>query len=490
MGAASQWCESRHLTRSQRIEANVTSRTSNRWSRTPEILVALILVLAVGAWQFDLGRRLGISGSDPAVTPKPATARGLQVPTPTLVAPAEPAAGPAGDPAKVRAAIGPLLHRKALGRSVGVEVVDLATGKVLTRSGPAAVTPASTMKLLTSVAALEVVGGQTRFETTVTRRGHRLFLVGGGDPLLTERRAKGYPERASLADLADQVASSLPLRHAYSLRFDASLFSGPSVNPAWPPSYRTDGVVPPISALWDDEGRAAYGGFVADPAADAAADFAAMLRKRGVRLKPAVRPAKSPAGAVELAQVSSPPLADIVGHLLAVSDNNAAEVVAHHVGLAQGTGGSFEGGVAGVRRALRALEIPLAKSRILDGSGLSRQNRLAPETLSAVLRVAASPEHPQLRVAVTGMPVAGYTGSLTWRFDRGAAAGRGRVQAKTGTLTGVHGLAGVVSDTQGSTFGFVMIADQVPLAKQLTARILIDEAAAALAACACGSGTP
>ncbi|HNM98103.1 MAG TPA: hypothetical protein PKK40_09190, partial [Marmoricola sp.] len=119
MGAASQWCESRHLTRSQRIEANVTSRTSNRWSRTPEILVALILVLAVGAWQFDLGRRLGISGSDPAVTPKPATARGLQVPTPTLVAPAEPAAGPAGDPAKVRAAIGPLLHRKALGRSVG-----------------------------------------------------------------------------------------------------------------------------------------------------------------------------------------------------------------------------------------------------------------------------------------------------------------------------------------------------------------------------------
>ena len=182
--------------------------------------------------------------------------------------------------------------------------------------------------------------------------------------------------------------------------------------------------------------------------------------------------------------------ADIVSHLLAVSDNNAAEVVAHHVGLAQGTGGSFEGGVAGVRRALRALEIPLAKSRILDGSGLSRQNRLAPETLSAVLRVAASPEHPQLRVAVTGMPVAGYTGSLTWRFDRGAAAGRGRVQAKTGTLTGVHGLAGVVSDTQGSTFGFVMIADQVPLAKQLTARILIDEAAAALAACACGSGTP
>jgi D-alanyl-D-alanine carboxypeptidase/D-alanyl-D-alanine-endopeptidase (penicillin-binding protein 4) len=126
---------------------------------------------------------------------------------------------------------------------------------------------------------------------------------------------------------------------------------------------------------------------------------------------------------------------------------------------------------------------------IRDGSGLSRANRLQPRTLTEVLRLDASADHPALREVATGMPVAGFSGSLEFRFDTGATAGRGRVQAKTGTLTGVHGLAGIATDLDDNVMGFVAIADRVPNAQQLYARLTIDKVAAALGACRCGTGT-
>ena len=132
-----------------------------------------------------------------------------------------------------------------------------------------------------------------------------------------------------------------------------------------------------------------------------------------------------------------------------MSDNEAAEVLAHHVGLAVAGEGSFEGGRAGVAETLAGLGVDLAGERVYDGSGLSRRSRLQLDTLVDVLRVAASPEHPELRAVVSGLPVAGFTGSLELRFDEAAAPGAGVVRAKTGTLTGVSGLAGLVTDAEG-----------------------------------------
>jgi len=91
-----------------------------------------------------------------------------------------------------------------------------------------------------------------------------------------------------------------------------------------------------------------------------------------------------------------------------------------------------------------------------------------------------------LREVITGLPVAGFTGSLQERFDQGPAAARGRVLAKTGTLTGVHGLAGVATDLDGDLLGFVMIADRVAVPNTLPARHDLDLMAAALGACHCG----
>ena len=176
--------------------------------------------------------------------------------------------------------------------------------------------------------------------------------------------------------------------------------------------------------------------------------------------------------------------------MLNVSDNEAAEVLARHVGLAVSGEGSFEAGTAAVLQTLRGLGVAVDDARVYDGSGLSRENRLSPETLLDVLRVALEPRHPELDATLTGLPVAGFTGSLTVRFVDAPEAGRGLVRAKTGTLTGVSSLAGTVTDQDGTTMVFALMADRVRLPNTLYARDALDDAAAALAACHCSARTP
>ncbi len=135
--------------------------------------------------------------------------------------------------------------------------------------------------------------------------------------------------------------------------------------------------------------------------------------------------------------------------------------------------------------ALHQLGVPLAGAVIHDGSGLSREDRLRPATELGVLRAAASADHPALRQVLTGLPVSGFSGSLAHRFDTGEQAARGRVRAKTGTLSGVHGLSGVATDLDGDVLGFVVIADQVPAQYSYLAEAQIDEIAAALGGCHC-----
>ena len=462
----------------------------------------LVLVLVGGAaafWRFDLGARwFAEDAPDPRTEPAAvAPPEGIDVPElPEPEAVAGPADGGRLVVDAVRRALAAGLADRDLGRSVNAAVAPL-TG----RPGPAydvgdgSFRPASTMKLLTTTAALATLGPDHRFATTVVGRGRTLTLVGGGDPLL--QRVPGepgdYPVRADVQTLARETAAALrerdgrraaqqPVRLAY----DASLFSGPTVNPFWRADYVPDDIVSPISALWVDEGIAANGfERVADPAADAAAAFAAALGRQGIRVQGSPTSGRAPAGARELARVSSPPLSEVVELVLEISDNEGAEVLAHHVGLAAADDGSFAGGVAGVRQTLAGLGVPLAGAVIRDGSGLSRDNRLRTDTLIELLRVAAGDDHPDLRAALTGLPVGGYTGSLVVRFDDAVPAGVGRVRAKTGSLTGVRSLAGIVVDRSGTPLAFVLAADRLRLFDTLDAEQDLDNLAALLGACRC-----
>lgn len=469
----------------------------------PELLVLVLLASAVATTRFDLGARWlgwddGSQGDDPAkVLPPP----GLDLPkVGTAAAIAQPLDGGAVSDAAVAAALRPFVDRPKLGPHVGVLVTQVSDGRVVYRHGATSVTPASTMKLLTSAAALESLGPMRRFRTSVTsvppgqsgQGTSRITLVGGGDPFLASKPTTGstYPHRADLVTLARQTAAKLRAegRQRVRLDYDASLFTGPSSSPSWPDDYLTDAVVPPISALWADEGHRAGGhGYVDDPALAAARMFRKALTSQGITVVGRPRSHTAAPNAQELAAVESAPLGEIVQRVLDVSDNNAAEVLAHQVGIAEKKGGSFAGGASAVPAVLDRLGVQTQGTRIFDGSGLSRHDVLTTQTIVDVLRVAASDEHPELRQVVTGLPVAGYTGSLANRFDTGALAGRGRVHAKTGTLTGVHGLAGIATDVEGNQLAFVMVADRVKVENTLPARAIVDRMAAALGACACSA---
>jgi D-alanyl-D-alanine carboxypeptidase/D-alanyl-D-alanine-endopeptidase (penicillin-binding protein 4) len=161
-------------------------------------------------------------------------------------------------------------------------------------------------------------------------------------------------------------------------------------------------------------------------------------------------------------------------------------VLFRQVGLTDGGDGSSTSARSAVQRLLAGQGIGMRGSVLYDGSGLSREDRMDPRLLVDVIRAAADPDHPDLRAVVTGLPVAGFTGSLAERFADGDPDGRGRVRAKTGTLTGVSGLAGIAQDLDGELLVFVMLADKVALADTLDARDALDAAAAALGGCRCG----
>jgi serine-type D-Ala-D-Ala carboxypeptidase/endopeptidase (penicillin-binding protein 4) len=473
-------------------------RPPGAWGRFaawgPVVLVLCLLAAAFASFQYDVARRAGWADepSGPAAIAPP---QGLDLGepgSPLPVATTSPLAQV--DPAKVRAALAKLLRDDDLGPHVLAAVGSLGGGVLFdTRVGAA--TPASTMKLLTAVAALESLGPEHTFRTRVVAgaRPRDLVLVGGGDPYLSAEPGKpgDYPRHADLRTLAARTAEELSTSGISQVRlsFDDSLFRGPTASPSWPASYTAEAVVAPITALWADQGEDRDGyGFESDPSLAAAQVFAEELAKAGVRISGTPTRTASDVGAVTVASVGGAPLRQVAERVLATSDNEGAELLAHHVGVAEGFGGSFSGGVKGVGAVLERLGVPLRSRDVVhDGSGLSREDRLTAATLLGVLALGADPAHPELRTVVAGLPVAGFTGSLAFRFAKGAAAGRGRVRAKTGTLTGVHGLAGVATDLDGNVLTFALIADRVKVEDTLDARDTLDRMASALGACHCSA---
>ena len=204
------------------------------------------------------------------------------------------------DAAEVEAAVTGYLTNRNLGRDVIAAVAPLngtSDGFSFASSGSVLGIPASTTKVVTSAAALFLLGPDHVFETTtVLERGGgppRLVLVGGGDPFLlsspkalwgTNTGATYAPPKADVVTLARETARSLRDDGVRRVRlgYDDSLFSGPTENPHWRADYIPDDVVSPITSLWVDEGRDPIGyGRVSDPSLTATAVFARGARGRG-----------------------------------------------------------------------------------------------------------------------------------------------------------------------------------------------------------------
>ncbi|WP_462185856.1 D-alanyl-D-alanine carboxypeptidase/D-alanyl-D-alanine endopeptidase, partial [Frankia sp. CcWB2] len=179
----------------------------------------------------------------------------------------------------------------------------------------------------------------------------------------------------------------------------------------------------------------------------------------------------------------SPPVRVLVERMLTQSDNDLAESLGRLVAHRRGLPASFAGATHAVRGVLAEAGIPVAGMTLADVSGLSIANLIMPMTLVAILRAAVLPGRPALRTVLTGLPVAGFSGTLGDRYTTGdTAIGAGDVRAKTGTLHNVSSLAGQLVDADGRLLLFAFLS---PAEEAGGTKAALDRAAAALAGCGC-----
>ena len=376
-----------------------------------------------------------------------------------------------------------------LGGGVTAFVIDANSGKVLVDiNGQQAMIPASTLKIFTGIAAMNVLGAQTRFETVVKREGNQLTIIGGGDPTLVSQTPENWrgkppgseqpPSLDQLADLA--VAAIGPTPEAFVVNFDDSLFESPKAHSTWPDQYLRTGEVAPAQGLIMDFGINDYEAVMKDPAKSAAQYFANALTARGI---PATLGERKVAGntAYVLTSIKSATVTDIVERMITTSNNTMAEFLAHHIGGANGEY-TYEAGAKATTEALTAAQIDLTGVTILDGSGLSRSNQASAKSLVSALSYASNTDGPAW-TNLSGLPVAGISGTLVDRYDEGEP-GRGTVRAKTGTLSKVVALSGTLVNASGDVLIFTFIANEVPSGTK-QGEAALDEVVKALVQCGC-----
>jgi D-alanyl-D-alanine carboxypeptidase/D-alanyl-D-alanine-endopeptidase (penicillin-binding protein 4) len=403
------------------------------------------------------------------------------------------ATAPAPTPTGVAAELAKAARTVATEARLVGEVTDADTGTVLwSRDSTRAEPPASTTKLLTAAAALTALGPDGRLTTSTTRVGRTVYLVGGGDPTIVDSSSSyvspSYPKPATMAALAKATAAALGSTHRVRLRLDSSAWTGPTAANGWKPTYVTEGDVTPPSALELDEGRTEpadeFASRTPTPAAQAGDAFADLLAHDGVSVIGHVKAATSPSTATPLGSVSSPTIAALVQRMLTVSDDDLAEALGRAVAIHDHLPATFIGAGSAVTKTVGSLGVPTAGVSLQDTSGLSHLDRIPPATLVGVLRAATSGAHPQLRALLAGLPVAGLTGTLATRYlTHATAPAAGLLRAKTGTLTGVNTLSGMVVDSSGRLLLFAFMASQAKLPGLTVPEI--DVLASRLVRCGC-----
>lgn len=422
-----------------------------------------------------LAYRAGPRPTLDGVRPHPNNGRGL-VSSARRVLPALVAALFLATPAAAQAPLDALLVRAlavphvALARSAAT-VLDLETGEaVFAHNGGVSLVPASNEKLPVTYAVLSALGPSFRIETDVLGEGEQSGTVWQGDVVL-----KGYGDptlsSADLRALARQIRSAGIRRITGAVVGDESWFDARRTAPGWKPSYFID-ESPPLSALVVD--RARYGRSVSRaPALAAALLFRAALRDAGVAVAGVARLGVADEFAVSLASVRSAPLHSLIRSMDLESDNFTAEMLLKQLGAVEENAGTTAAGAKVVLRLLLEAGVPLDGVRIVDGSGLSRLDRLTANALVALLQTmwADTVLRP---VVLHALPVAGISGTLEDRMRKGPA--RGRVLAKTGTTRIASALSGFV----GGRYAFAVLQNGNPLS-YWWARVAQDRFATALA---------
>jgi D-alanyl-D-alanine carboxypeptidase/D-alanyl-D-alanine-endopeptidase (penicillin-binding protein 4) len=313
------------------------------------------------------------------------------------------------------------------------------------------------------------MGPDFRYETRVVATAspvngtvERLWLIGAGDPVIStpERiaRIEAEPETrgdvtSSLAGLADDIVRAGVRTITGGITGVDSRYDGTRFLAQWPASYRSDHEIGPVGALTVNDGFGGPDGNGAetDPALNAADQLGRLLTERGVAVAPPSHADDVPRNPNTIAVLRSPPLHEILTAFLASSDNLTGEMLARELAARADRPATTGNGADVVVERLRGLRIPTDGLEVVDGSGLARGNRVTCNQLLAVLNLSREPKFATLR---NGLAIAGFRGTLAERLRDSALATR--LWAKTGSLSGVTGLAGFVDVKEPLTFSLLL----------------------------------
>lgn len=451
------------------------------------------------------------------------------------------------------------------GASVAVSVRDMQTGQLLADlDGSRAMIPASNMKVLTTGAALHVLGGDFMFSTRLVRQGDRLTVVGDGDPslgddamvgLLTHTDAQGRrrplasPEE--LIDIWAGAARRAGITSVAEVVADDRIFDRQFTHPLWPADQLDDSYCARVSGIafhenlvgallrpaggraevarWEPEspwlqadpgkssanpkGKQTIGILrtqdpnrfllsgnlraagtdpvpicVQDVPSFVAQYVGSRLARAGVRVGATrVARADEPApGTEQVGPALTMPLAQVVKRCNEESQNMYAESLLKRIGAARSRQpGSWANGIAAMQSAIDArLGSGASKAYVgSDGSGLSRENRVTANLMTAWIQSIGS--DPKLgEVFLTSLAEGGSEGTVKKRF-KGLDASKARVLCKTGYINGVSCLSGCVGPANGPPrYAFSVLCNDLAKVKDGVgnAKALQDRVALILAA--------
>lgn len=401
------------------------------------------------------------------------------------------------------AAIASVIDRLADEAMISVHVRDLASDDIIfDYFGDTPLTPASNLKLVTTAAAIDLLGPDYTFTTEVRAAGDALYLIGAGDPSL-DHEALGamvqavadWPLVGTLQRIVadDQIFSRRRVGPGYrddgvgeayeaasgalSLDFNTVLVTVYPVRGASRPAVRLEPesthvevqnlarvsgsqsriaveskgrggkTIVTVSGRMPAKGRAvSIRRRVDDPALYTAGAFASALAERTGTEPLPTSLGDAPLHAELVIAHESPPLIEVADSLLAYSNNFMAEQLLRTLGWRlTGEPGDWENGLEVLRSYWSAVGLDPDALVVENGSGLSEVSRV---TTSGLVDLMAMAKRWQAEGAslLDVLPVAGETGTMKARLR---LSGK-RVRAKTGTLDGVSGLSGVITAEDGT----------------------------------------
>ena len=329
-------------------------------------------------------------------------------------------------------------HRMFETSQLGLMVYDLTADSTLyTRGHRQLLRPASTMKLVTAIAAIDKLGGSYQFRTSLYYTGRvdsgvlsgDIYCVGGFDPRFNADDLKAFVDGIKSMGV-DTIRGRILA--------DRTMKSADLLGEGW---------------CWDDD-NPVLSPLLVSRHDDFLARFEQELRETGIVVEATTGEAPLPNGAY-IVCTRFHTIDQILMLMMKDSDNLYAESLFYQLAA---SGGNRPAEARHARQAISRLikKVGLDPDRykIADGSGLSLYNYLSAELEVALLRYAYRNADIFIHL-YPSLPIAGEDGTLKRRMNGGFASGN--VHAKTGTLTCITSLAGYCTAANGHVLAFAII---------------------------------